>query len=305
MYKPLEINITSIKKIDWQTRDRISLFLKEIELIELIDPQEEVALSNKIKQGDEKALHTLIRSNLRFVVKAAFKFQLPEFGVSYEDLVSAGYQGLHRAAQKWDPSRGFRFMSYAVSHVAGRMLLVIEKYGRLIRLPSNQINEARKVTLGIDEWKDIELRLEDWKDPIAHAHLCECFWLDPILETKEDAVIIAEPNNGESLVIMEGFYVDIVRAFAQLSPLQRIILISCFGLDNVKFNKNYYRFQDTKDRIACEFYPKYPWREIQSFVGFSRAYCLQKRNDAITKLRKGSLPAILMNYLDMERVENF
>ena len=119
-------------------------YLQEIGREELISPSEEVELAQRIKQGDQKALDKLTRANLRFVVSVAKQYQ--NQGLSLPDLIDEGNLGLIRAAQKFDETRGFKFISYAVWWIRQSILQALAEQSRIVRLPLNQVGSLNKIT---------------------------------------------------------------------------------------------------------------------------------------------------------------
>ncbi len=133
----------------------LQLYLNELDGMELISAAEEVSLARKIKAGDQAALQKLVKANLRFVVSCAKKYQ--RLGLPLADLVSEGNLGLIRAAQLFDESRGFKFISYAVWWIRQSMMMALSVNARMIRLPGNMV----KATADIRKMADyLEQRLE-------------------------------------------------------------------------------------------------------------------------------------------------
>ena len=112
-------------------------YLQEIGQIQLLTPQEEVDLARRIKQGEQAALHRLTRANLRFVVSVAKKYQGQ--GLTLADLINEGNYGLIKAAQRFDETRGFKFISYAVWWIRQAILQALAEQSRVVRLPLNRI----------------------------------------------------------------------------------------------------------------------------------------------------------------------
>jgi RNA polymerase primary sigma factor len=118
-------------------------YLKEIGGVELLSPNEEIELAKKIKQNDQKALKKLVSANLRFVVSVAKTYQ--NYGLSLEDLINEGNLGLMKAAFRFDETRGFKFISYAVWWIKQSILQAIAEQSRLIRLPLNRVGTLTKI----------------------------------------------------------------------------------------------------------------------------------------------------------------
>jgi len=124
-------------------------YLKDIASIEVLTPQQETILAEKASKGDKKAIDELVRRNLRFVVSVAKQYATPQNPL--EDLVNEGNIGLIIAAEKFNPSMGFKFISYAVWWVRKIIMEHLSKHGRLVRLPSNKINSLSKLDKEISE----------------------------------------------------------------------------------------------------------------------------------------------------------
>jgi len=124
-------------------RHSLENYLEEIGNVELLSSDEEIELSKKIKNNDQKALNRLVSANLRFVVSVAKKYQ--NFGLSLEDLINEGNLGLMKAAFRFDETRGFKFISYAVWWIKQSILQAIAEQSRIIRLPLNKVGTLTKI----------------------------------------------------------------------------------------------------------------------------------------------------------------
>ncbi|MDE7508555.1 MAG: RNA polymerase sigma factor RpoD/SigA, partial [Muribaculaceae bacterium] len=134
-------------------RDGIGLdkYLQEIGREELISVTEEVELAQRIKKGDQKALDKLVRANLRFVVSVAKQYQ--NQGLPLPDLINEGNLGLIRAAQKFDETRGFKFISYAVWWIRQSILQALAEQSRIVRLPLNQVGSLNKINKEVTKFE--------------------------------------------------------------------------------------------------------------------------------------------------------
>ena len=132
-------------------RDTISLdkYLQEISKVDLITAEEEVELAQRIRQGDEKALEKLTKANLRFVVSVAKQYQ--NQGLSLPDLINEGNLGLIKAAKRFDETKGFKFISYAVWWIRQSILQALSEQARIIRLPLNKIGSINRLNKAFAE----------------------------------------------------------------------------------------------------------------------------------------------------------
>lgn len=121
----------------------MEIYLKDVSREVMVTPQEEVELSNRIQQGDEEALNALINGNLRFVISVAKQYQ--HTGIPLEDLINEGNIGLITAAKRFDATRGFKFISYAVWWIRQSILKAISEKSRRIRVPANKTRETRAI----------------------------------------------------------------------------------------------------------------------------------------------------------------
>src|SRR5246500_2846591 len=131
------------KSITNRESQSLEKYLQEIGKVELISPEEEVRLARKIKQGDQPALDRLTKANLRFVVSVAKQYQ--NQGLSLPDLINEGNLGLIKAAQRFDETRGFKFISYAVWWIRQSILQSLAEQARIVRLPLNKIGSINKI----------------------------------------------------------------------------------------------------------------------------------------------------------------
>ncbi len=148
------------KQITNRETASLDMYLQDIGRVELITADEEVLLAQKIKQGDQKALDKLVKANLRFVVSVSKQYQ--NQGLSLPDLINEGNMGLIKAAQRFDETRGFKFISYAVWWIRQSILQALAEQSRIVRLPLNKIGAINKIN---KTYAKLEQELE--REPIA------------------------------------------------------------------------------------------------------------------------------------------
>jgi len=135
--------LTITKQITQRTEESINRYFQEINKYPMITAEEEVELAVRIKNGDGKALEKLVLSNLRFVVSVAKQYQ--NMGLSFPDLINEGNYGLVKAAKRFDETRGFKFISYAVWWIRQSIIQAIANHTRIVRLPLNRISSINKI----------------------------------------------------------------------------------------------------------------------------------------------------------------
>ena len=184
-----QLKITkSITNRESQSLDK---YLQEIGREELITAEEEVVLAKKIRDGDQAALEKLTKSNLRFVVSVAKQYQ--NQGLSLPDLINEGNLGLIKAATRFDETRGFKFISYAVWWIRQSILQALAEQSRIVRLPLNQVGSLNKINKAFSK-----LEQEFERPPTAEE-------LAKILEIPEDKVAVITTLFVEALLPPESF----------------------------------------------------------------------------------------------------
>ena len=228
----------------------IDKYLQEIGKVELLDVEEEIDLAKKIKYGDEKdrqkALEKLTKANLRFVVSVAKQYQ--NQGLSLGDLINEGNLGLIKAAKRFDETRGFKFISYAVWWIRQSILQALAEQSRIVRLPLNRVGALNKIgkaysTLeqeyerepSADELAEqLDMSLYEVSDTlkISGRHLS----IDaPFVHGEDSRLVDIMPNQNQPLpdhnLINESLKIEINRALNTLSPRERDVLKLYYGLD--------------------------------------------------------------------------
>ena len=220
-------------------------YLRDLGKLEMVSPEEETELAGRIKAGDEEAFRRLVEANLRFVVSVAKQYQ--NRGLDLTDLINEGNLGLMKAARKFDPTRGFKFISYAVWWIRQQILQALSGQGRLIRLPLNQvavlnkIGRARMEFLQENEREPSDEELSELLD-ITTEKLSESMMseakslsLDFALgESQSESLIDILPNNdspsADKELEKESLRNDILSVMGVLNERERRVLSLCFGL---------------------------------------------------------------------------
>ncbi|MCE5346103.1 MAG: RNA polymerase sigma factor RpoD/SigA [Bacteroidales bacterium] len=228
-------------------RDTPSLdkYLQEIGRVELITPEEEVILARKIKLGDTDALKKLVKANLRFVVSVAKQYQ--NQGISLPDLINEGNLGLMKAAQRFDETRGFKFISYAVWWIRQAILQALAEQSRIVRLPVNKIGSINRINRAFarleqnyerepssQEIADIlDMIPEDVKDALKTNG--RTVSMDAPISAEEDNTMYdvmqsSDNPSPDKNLINESLAYEIERALNTLSPRESKVLKLYFGL---------------------------------------------------------------------------
>ena len=259
-----QLNLT--KRFTTKDSDYLDRYLYEIGKIEQIDAQREKELSGKIKQGDKKALDTLVRANLRFVVTVAKQYQ--NLGLSLADLICEGNYGLIKAAKKFDETKGIKFISYAIWWIRQAILLALTKKSRMVSIPVSKMQPLSNVR-NAKEFLEQLYQREPSVSEIAEfvrmpdeevagllrfsdKHLS----LDAPIRNGEDGnyyeFLFSENSRTDQEIIKESLMTEIKRILNSISPRAADVLIAYFGL-NGKPAKSYeeigYEYNLTYERI--------------------------------------------------------
>lgn len=146
------------KSITDRRTDSLDKYLQEISKEEMVTPEEEVELAKRIHAGDADAADRLVRANLRFVVSVAKQYQYQNQGLGLQDLINEGNMGLMKAAWKFDETKGFKFISYAVWWIRQSILQALAEQSRTIRIPFNQVNYLTKIARARNEFEQKNCR---------------------------------------------------------------------------------------------------------------------------------------------------
>jgi RNA polymerase primary sigma factor len=217
------------------SEESISMYLKDVRKLDMITAEEEVVLARKIQEGDTKAAEKLIKSNLRFVISVAKEYQ--NQGVPLADLIAEGNVGLIKAAQKFDPERGFRFISYAVWWVKQAIIQSLNDHARTVRLPVNVTNNIAKLKKDISSFEQQHGRKptdNDMELGVLNQPFCTSL-NETINEDGDEIVDIIEDNSfvrpDEAMEKPNDMLKsELEKTLSVLSPRERTIIELYFGL---------------------------------------------------------------------------
>ena len=266
-------------------------YLQEIGKVDLITADEEVELAQRIKAGDQIALEKLTKANLRFVVSVAKQYQ--NQGLTLPDLINEGNLGLIKAAQRFDETRGFKFISYAVWWIRQSILQALAEQSRIVRLPLNKIGSINKInkTYAFLEQsherppsaeeiaKELDMTINDVKESMKNSgrHVS----MDAPLVEGEDSNLYDVLRSGESPnpdrdLLHESLRTEIERALETLTPREADVIRLYFGLGN-------------QHPMTLE--------EIGETFDLTRERVRQIKEKAISRLKHTSRSKILKTYL--------
>lgn len=281
------------KSITNRESQSLEKYLQEIGKVELISPEEEVKLARLIKQGDQKALDRLTKANLRFVVSVAKQYQ--NQGLSLPDLINEGNLGLIKAAQRFDETRGFKFISYAVWWIRQSILQALAEQARIVRLPLNKVgltNRIQKTYSQLEQEFEREPSAEELAEAlgmeieevsasmgIAARHVS----VDTPLSEGEDNTLLdvlenpnAEKTDGD-LDHKESLKIEIERSLTTLTERQKEVICYFFGigvdhpmsLEDIgeKFSLTRERVRQIKDKAITKLRSTNRYKLLRSYLG--------------------------------------
>jgi RNA polymerase primary sigma factor len=265
-------------------------YLQEIGREEMISTEEEVELAQRIRKGDRKALEKLTRANLRFVVSVAKQYQ--NQGLSLPDLINEGNLGLIKAAEKFDETRGFKFISYAVWWIRQSILQAIADQSRIVRLPLNQVGSVNKINRELSRFEQeferrpnaeelserTDLPLEKIDEALsANTHHVS---VDaPFAEGEDNSLLDIMVNDDSPMadrqLVVESLRSEIKHALKLLNERERNVVEAFFGIGQ----------------------PEMTLEEIGSRYGLTRERVRQIKEKAIRRLRNSTKNKMLKTYL--------
>ncbi len=280
------------KSITNRESQSLEKYLQEIGKVDLLTPEEEVELAKQIKQGNQIALEKLTKANLRFVVSVAKQYQ--NRGLSLSDLINEGNLGLIKAAQRFDETRGFKFISYAVWWIRQSILQALAEQSRIVRLPLNKVGSLNKINRAFSE---LEQEFEREPSPEELANLLEIpteevettlgvaarhVSMDaPFVDGEDNSLLDVLENNttpatDSSLEFKESLRREIERALGTLTDRQADVIKLYFGLG--------IEHPESLEDIGDKF-------------GLTRERVRQIKDKAINKLRSTTRSKLLKQYL--------
>ena len=265
-------------------------YLQEIGKEDLITVEEEVELAQRIRKGDQEALEKLTKANLRFVVSVAKQYQ--NQGLSLPDLINEGNLGLIKAAEKFDETRGFKFISYAVWWIRQSILQALAEQSRIVRLPLNQVGSLNKINKAFARFEqehervpspeelaqELELPREKVTDTlrVAGRHISvDAPFADGEDNSLLDVLVNPDSPNADRGLINESLATEVARALESLTERERDIIRYFFG-------------------IGCS---EMTLEEIGEKFDLTRERVRQIKEKAIRRLRHSSRSALLKSYL--------
>jgi RNA polymerase primary sigma factor len=281
------------KSITNRESQSLEKYLQEIGKVELISPDEEVQLASRIKQGDQAALDKLTKANLRFVVSVAKQYQ--NQGLSLPDLINEGNLGLIKAAQRFDETRGFKFISYAVWWIRQSILQALAEQSRIVRLPLNKVGLTNRIQKAYSQLEQeyerepspeelaevLELEIEEISATlgIGARHVS----MDtPLAEGEENTLIdvLENPNAEraeENIEHKESLKQEIDRSLKTLTERQKEVICFFFGIGvdhpmslediGARFNLTRERVRQIKDKAITKLKTNSRSKALRTYLG--------------------------------------
>lgn len=274
--KPITIGQTITDRQDAS----LSLYFKDVSKQPMVDINEEIALARRIQEGDKQALDKLVKANLRFAISVAKQYQ--NKGLSLVDLIQEASFGLIEAAKKYDPDRGYKFISYAVWWIRQAIIRAISEQCRTVRVPMNQIANMNKINKAVDRFEkehqrrpsneelEDETNIESGKISQTLTSIGKAISLDAPFSTDEEAGCLLDilPNsnsvNADRLVMEESISKELELVLQKLSNREGDVLRMSFGLG---------MFPMALEEIAIRF-------------GIGAERVRQIQNEALSKIRE-------------------
>jgi RNA polymerase primary sigma factor len=281
------------KSITNRESQSLEKYLQEIGKVELITPEEEVKLAERIKQGDQRALDRLTKANLRFVVSVAKQYQ--NQGLSLPDLINEGNLGLIKAAQRFDETRGFKFISYAVWWIRQSILQALAEQSRIVRLPLNKVGLTNRINKAFSQLEQ-EFEREPSAEELAELLELEIEEVSSTLSISSRHVSMDSPmSDGEDNTLMdvmenpnavatdgeldhnESLRTEITRSLKTLTERQQDVIKYFFGigvdhplsLEDIgeRFNLTRERVRQIKDKAISKLKTNSRCKLLKGYLG--------------------------------------
>ena len=278
------------KSITNRESEALDKYLQEIGKEEMISVEEEVELAQRIRKGDRKALERLTKANLRFVVSVAKQYQ--NQGLSLPDLINEGNVGLIKAAEKFDETRGFKFISYAVWWIRQSILQAIAEQSRIVRLPLNQVGSVNKINKVLSKFEqenerrpsveEIAENLDLPEEKIDEAMSVSSRHVSvdaPFVEGEDNSLLDVLINDDAPMadkpLVVESLKAEVNHALRMLNERERNVIEAFYGINQ----------------------PELTLEEIGTKYGLTRERVRQIKEKAIRRLRTNTKNKILRTYL--------
>lgn len=270
--------------------ESLEKYLQEIGREELLSTDEEVELAQRIHKGDRKALERLTKANLRFVVSVAKQYQSK--GLTLSDLINEGNMGLIRAAQTFDETRGFKFISYAVWWIRQSILKAIAEQGRLVHVPLNQIGSINKINKMLNKFEqengrrpsvdEIAEEVNIPQEKVGEAMMANAHHVSvdaPFVDGEDNSLLDILVNNdapmADGQLVLESLRTEIISVLQVLNERERNIVTAFYGIGQ----------------------PEMTLEEIGNKYGLTRERVRQIKEKAIRRLRNNTRNKLLKTYL--------
>lgn len=255
------------KQITNRESQSLDKYLQEIGKVDLLTPDEEVDLAKRIREGDQFALERLTKANLRFVVSVAKQYQ--NQGLSLGDLINEGNLGLIKAAQRFDETRGFKFISYAVWWIRQSILQALAEQSRIVRLPLNRVGSLNKIS---KTYSELEQKFEREPSPeelsealdLPTSEIVDTMKVSgrhvsmdaPFVQGEENCLLDVLEDETEispdSTLITDSLRREIKRSLSTLTPREADVVVLYFGLNGehpLTLEEIGERFNLTRERV--------------------------------------------------------
>ena len=278
------------KSITNRESESLEKYLQEIGREELLSTDEEVELAQRIRKGDRQALERLTKANLRFVVSVAKQYQ--NQGMSLPDLINEGNLGLIKAAEKFDETRGFKFISYAVWWIRQSILQAIAEQSRIVRLPLNQVGSVNKINRMLNKFEqenerrpsvdEISEQIDLPEEKVGEAMLANSRHVSvdaPFVDGEDNSLLDVLVNDDAPLadrqLVLESLREEISNVLQTLNDRERCVIKAFYGIGE----------------------PEMTLEEIGNKYGLTRERVRQIKEKAIRRLRNNTKNQLLKSYL--------